>query len=144
MPHKMKKTHLLLTIALLGLPACSEATEISCPESIAVNQSSDKAPKGWEAVNDKASTFFLDKVALYAGHPSEMASLVPDNDDDYPQKSVWTFGKGKKGDMWLACQYRNTSMMLAQPIPANASTCIVEYKVDTSSQPYGIKKITLK
>jgi hypothetical protein len=47
-------------------------------------------------------------IALYSGHPSEMAQLKPDNaDTDDKSPLFWTMGFSEY-DYWYVCTYKNT------------------------------------
>jgi hypothetical protein len=48
-------------------------------------------------------------IALYSGHPSEMAQLKPDNaDTDDKSPLFWTMGLSEY-DYWYVCTYKNKS-----------------------------------
>lgn len=70
----------------------------------------------------------LNGVQVYAGHPRDMASLVPDEDkplSNGARESVWRL----TGNHWVGCSYPGASLVLARPLPASATECRASYRV---------------
>ena len=95
-----------------------------CPAQLKTQQSLEATPAGWEpwidAVNSRHG---LESVAFYSGHPKELASLVPTNEDASDQDPVWDFDA--KEQIWQACRYRDTKVQLIQKLPKGTVHCRV-------------------
>ena len=103
-----------------------------CPATLAVDQKVE-ALAGWEVVID-AKSFPLDRVALYSGHPSEKATLVPDESSPRAGGSIdrWTFTRSPNESIWLACVYSGTGAILAQRLGDSIKGCAVDYETTPS------------
>lgn len=95
---------------------------LSCPATISVAASA-QAPAGWEAVPSAQPSAF-NSITLFSGHPREMASLVPDKQDRSGKQlvSTWKLPGGTER-YWLACGYAQTTLQVAQRLPAGLSRC---------------------
>ncbi|MFL5814111.1 MAG: STY0301 family protein [Bdellovibrionia bacterium] len=111
---------------LIGHSKASLAAEtITCPESFSGSQ---PFPKGFEVilpskpgVEAQGVTPFTG-IMMFNGHPKELASLVPDNEDASETKaSRWTL---KGGTYWVACRYGfGESLLLAKHLGSVKSFC---------------------
>ena len=94
-----------------------------CPAMIAPNIERNSSP--WIMIlstNNTHSTGTLLNVAVYDGHPKEMASLVPDIDQEPSQPSTWELNSASHR-YWLACVYKGTDAKYALNLPAGLSQC---------------------
>jgi hypothetical protein len=114
------------------------AEEISCPISIKVDEKITDIPSSWEPVINPQG-HHLDNVALYYGHPKEMASLVPDQETK--DKAIWRFPNKESEKYWLACNYSGTEIMLVKQLPHGLSQCEVTYNLSDSGQLLSIKSV---
>jgi hypothetical protein len=95
---------------------------LSCPATVSVAASA-QAPAGWEAVPSTQANAF-NGIGLFSGHPREMASLAPDRQNRSGKQlvSTWSLPGGSEG-YWLACAYTQTTLQLAQHLPAGLTRC---------------------
>lgn len=68
-----------------------------CPSEIQTNQTiKNKIPIGWTSLREAQSRHWLDSLSVFDGPPQDLASLVPNNQDNQEiKKTVWTFNKKK-------------------------------------------------
>ncbi|STX51587.1 Uncharacterised protein [Legionella busanensis] len=103
----------------------SLAQPINCPKAIKTIQSIKTHKAGWETFLDINQTDQLfSHVTFYAGHPSENASLAPDNEDVKTNKMTWQL---RGNNFWIACSYSGTTIKLIQKLPKNIKICSVIY-----------------
>lgn len=131
----------LLTGATVG------ADELGCPARVSVSQQIGKVPSPWVASYAKAP-LTLGGVTFYDGHPSEMASLVYDDEKTSGNTIVatWFFRADTSArGFWLSCRYNQTTAVLSRQIPRNITECSVTYNSkETVSGHYVIKAIKCK
>ncbi len=74
-----------------------------CPPEIQTDQSlKDKAPDGFSSLRENQSRGWLDSLSVFDGPPQELASLVPDNEENQDiKKTIWTFKKKRSGQFGL-------------------------------------------
>ncbi len=101
--------------------------EIKCPSSIQTTQSiSESLSDGWDSFDDKLNgQKNFDYIQVFDGHPSEGASLVPDNENS-KKDPYWT-NQTLKG-FWVACYYRQSTVRLVKSIPKNVKRCTYKSK----------------
>lgn len=61
-------------------------------------------------------------IALYSGHPSELAQLKPDNDEDDNGPGFWTLGPSEY-DYWYVCLYHSGSANHEFQLPKTYTRC---------------------
>ncbi len=129
----------------LCMALAANAAEFKCPESAPVSQTIQAAPEGWQAVASSA-TVRLDRVSFYFQHPKEDGSLVPDSTKKIAgeARDLWNFPRKPGDEYWLACVYRNTTMMLTQKLDAKISSCEVRYSLMPSGERLAVKAILCK
>jgi hypothetical protein len=99
-------------------------TRYECPPEIQTTQSGKNAPEGWTAVSQNDSHHWINSVGVFDGPPQEMASLVPDDEENLdPAKTVWTFSKKKERPIWFSCGYARTDVLLAKELPLDITQC---------------------
>ena len=116
---------LMLTLALAGM--CLAADEVSCPDTIKVDQKAIPPSPEWD-VSYSALFHQLEMVTFFSGPPQENASLV------YDEKSktkggwvgTWNFPRDA-GSYWIRCSYRGTRAELSRRLPDSVSVCRVTY-----------------
>lgn len=96
-----------------------------CPTEIQTNQTiKNKAPTGWTSLREAQSRHWLDSLSIFDGPPQDLASLVPDDEDNQEiKKTVWTFNKKKKRPIWMTCSYLKTDMLFAKALPMEITQC---------------------
>jgi hypothetical protein len=117
---------------VIALLHCVVALHIAgaqvCPDTIAVNQALSKPIAGWTVTLDDAP-IRLAGVTFYDGSPDERASLVPDQirQDAGQEFATWRFTPSAKRQIWVACGYANTAVMLTRSLPQATRSCTVTY-----------------
>jgi hypothetical protein len=111
-----------LCAAGISLSAQAAPLVLACPATVTVAASA-RAPAGWEAV-PSAQPHAFNGVGLFSGHPRELAGLVPDKQSRSGKQLVssWSLPGGSER-YWLACGYNQTTLQLAQRLPAGLSRC---------------------
>ncbi|NYE61187.1 hypothetical protein FHW58_002339 [Duganella sp. 1224] len=112
----------MLIAALLGL---ATAVAFDCPRQIDIQQTTRTADRAWEQVTDHGlPPAALQTVAVYADHPAEDGSLVPDATTTTARTAVtlWRLPPDS-APYWMACVYSNSRVLLAKKIPAEARQC---------------------
>lgn len=114
-----------LTFFVFACSANGEPIAIQCPAEVEVEQTA-KGDAGWEAIAEKARVP-LDRVTFYSGHPSEKASLTPDDPESEDSSDRWTFVRAPNEDIWLSCVYAGSGAALARRLEASIKRCQVTY-----------------
>ncbi len=124
------KTHLLLiSCAIFLASAKSEAqqTTPTCPP--ALTESAPPAPPNthWQSmIYMGKGESRLESVMLFDGHPSELASLMPDQSKDSHAESISTWriqASDAKRGVWIACTYSNTNAIFTMQLPPRLRQC---------------------
>ncbi|WP_131783743.1 STY0301 family protein [Legionella gresilensis] len=101
----------------------SLAHPINCPKVIKTTQPLKAQEAGWKVFLDVNQTnHLLGHVTFYAGHPSENASLAPDNENMKTNKMIWRL---QGNNFWMACSYTGTTIKLIQQLPKKTKICSV-------------------
>jgi hypothetical protein len=106
----------------------SQKNIVVCPEPPTVTESIVNGDAHWEAIRDEGKRgLHLESVSIYAGHPSRLGSLIPDQvvSKGRTRNSIWKLPATPNEEYWLACGYMNTQLMLAQRIPLGTKRCEV-------------------
>jgi hypothetical protein len=125
------RTMLLFTIwtTLCGAAhAASDSGAVGCPDRIDVRQELTGSVEGWTAILDD-TPHRLAGITFYDGPPKDNASLVYDQRTKAAEKEIakWQFLPARDRQIWLACSYAGTAIVLAKALPAKTSTCSVTY-----------------
>ncbi len=116
-------------ISLLLTSACSSSAQpAACPDVISVNQALKTPLAGWTSTID-SSPNRLSGVTFFDGPPEEKASLVNDRTTKAAGKeiAIWHFDLRPKREIWIACGYSGTSVVLAKRLPPKTAACQVTY-----------------
>lgn len=71
----------------------------------------------------------LERVEIFDGKPSELASLVPDEDiGDGRTTPMWRFVAGGQRRIWVVCTYGASTGTVAVELPATTRQCAVQYR----------------
>lgn len=114
-----------------------------CPSELKVNEAVSDIDQGWEAITDPARRGYrLDGVRVYFGHPSNLASLVPDSSERAGNVlvSVWHFSAGVE-KYWLACSYQNTRQIAIKELNAGIKFCQLKQQLTRSGSLLKIQSI---
>lgn len=135
----MKK--LLLLASLLASLSCASkpyATELACPDKLEISESATLPEGNWSAVKDEGRRgHFLESVSIYAGHPSQLATLVPDKTKSLTgqRKYIWNLPEAGASGYWLACSYAHTLLILTRALPNEIRRC----ELTESRLPSGVR-----
>ncbi len=119
-----KKCYGLLLI-LFFLTSSSYAVNsfsIKCPANLQVSQSLTNKYPGWRSLVIQPR-YYLSNVTFYSGKPEELASLIPDSSTQ--KNAVWNFSSNDQ--IYLTCEYNQTSIQLTQKLPKSVTQCQVWY-----------------
>ncbi|PTT87821.1 hypothetical protein DBR42_10890 [Pelomonas sp. HMWF004] len=116
--------------ALLLESACAteEAEVLRCPDSPAVEESFRDVDPAWEVMRDEGKRgIHLTSISIYDGHPSGMATLVPNATNVKNKKRIsrWELAPTSGAGYWFSCNYSNTQLMVARRVPNTARVCEV-------------------
>ncbi|WP_446728889.1 STY0301 family protein [Pseudoduganella sp. OTU4001] len=96
-----------IALTLRGVPAFAEP--VKCPSTIDSHR--------------------LHRVEIFDGHPSEQASLVPDESTgNGSARAVWKFEPFSGRRIWVVCAYRGTSKTVLLEMPASTRRCEVRFR----------------
>lgn len=126
----MKISRLLLCMLVhLYSPLCQAQNSVpACPPTL--NETPPATPPNtrWESMIYPGRTQpRLESMMLFDGHPREMASLVPDEDQSSSRgtTSIWHFQRtDPQRGIWVACVYTNTNAILTARLPDKLRQCI--------------------
>lgn len=145
-------TGALALIAMLFAAAhAAEPKEfvIACPAAIETTQMlRHPTPPGWIQVADVPdhdsskqwkNTHRLRGIRFSDGHPSNLATLAPENADEYGRgrKFVQRWSLFDSTDFYATCEYNQTTVELTHPIPAGYKVCEVRYEKQPSIELVG-------
>lgn len=133
-------------LALLSFGASGAPVSIACPASIATSDAVVAAPAAWEVVVDESKGGrTLEQVLVFTGHPREMGSLKPDKSVPGKGKlvSTWLLSQpAERGGYWVGCAYRNSTTLLAHPLPVSAKSCRLTQRTLASGAVAGIESFS--
>jgi hypothetical protein len=139
--------NLLIAVGfILNLQAsASEPQEFKCEPEVNVATPHIKGvPKRWTSWNitntGKNNVKAFKSVAIFEGHPAKNVHLAPDNKDSKDNFWEWTFipvGEKRKDPIWLACEYEDTTAVLARSLPMKVQKCRVDFKIENAIRKYG-------
>lgn len=122
------QTFILCTIVYLNAPHCDAQNSAPiCPPTLI--EAPPVAPQNthWEAmIYPGRGEARLESVMLFDGHPREMASPAPDENQTSTQEAsaIWHLPQtdAQRG-IWMACTYKNTNAILAVRLPRTYRRC---------------------
>ena len=112
-------TLLFLCCSMITFEASAATTD--CPKAIKTTQSLQGKMDNWDAFNSNAP-HNLSRVTFYSMHPKENASLAPDSTNK--NQAIWNFNEP---EIWMACEYLNTSVQVIQKLPNTIKKCTATY-----------------
>jgi hypothetical protein len=112
------------------------AEDIACPRTIITTEAAISIAPAWEPVTSQ-KPHPLENAEVYDGHPSELASLVPDAGSDRGtiHLAIWNLPSDRERDVWIGCHYRGSTVILARKIDRSARRCTFEYKREGRATP---------
>lgn len=128
--HDLPDDALFAISAISRCTVCAASEPVSCPDTIDVHQQLAASVEGWTTILDD-TPHQLANITFYDGPPKDRASLVYDQITKASGKQIakWQFGPDGDRQIWLACSYARTAMVLAKALPAKTSTCSVTYNL---------------
>jgi hypothetical protein len=137
------------TLAISGQPQGNAWKEIAVPPTVETNQQIVKCPDGWrvfdeiENVKPEKSPHRLRDISVYDGHPSRMASMIPDVDQEVKSKkrwiSLWKLMPVSKDGSWIKCSYGGTRLGLCMPLPQKATEIRITSNTEIPNNSFIIK-----
>ncbi|EPX1410389.1 STY0301 family protein [Cronobacter sakazakii] len=100
----------LCSIGVMFFSGAAWAEKIQCPTTL----------------TEKNHVHRLHLVDVFEGPPEELASLLPDTDDEM----IWTlsdsqnYAKAHHTAVFLECQYQGTAKKITLKVPASAKKCM--------------------
>ncbi|EOW6432075.1 STY0301 family protein [Cronobacter turicensis] len=100
----------LISIGVMFSSGAAWAEKIQCPDTL----------------TDKNHVHRLNLVDVFEGPLEELASLLPDTDDEM----IWTlsdsqnYAKAHSTAVFLVCQYQGTAKKITLKVPAGAKKCM--------------------
>ncbi len=113
---------------MLLCPSLAISQPPGCPDTVDVHQQLTASVAGWKAILDD-TPHRLATITFYDGPPEEKASLVNEKSTRLPGKETaeWHFAPQTNRQIWVACGYAGTAIVLAKSLPPNTRTCSVTY-----------------
>lgn len=108
------------TLALGQTASAAGGEEIVCPATILASTAVTTA-EGWEPLGG-AAEYRLDTTQLYVGPPSDDQPLTPEANNGDDQR--WRLSD--RGDTWVGCTYRDTSVVLARKLDTRLTQCVAK------------------
>lgn len=137
----MKHALAMLSLALACWTAQAGEEEIVCPSAI-LGATTVTTAEGWEPVGG-AAEYKLEHAQLYSGHPSEEAPLTPEERSRGKELvAQWRLKPGPAHEFWIACAYRDTTVVLARKLDARLSRCVAHYSQDGEAPPGHLQSLT--
>ena len=139
------RIYYLVTLILSVAATSAHAIDYLCPKRMTVETQSAAEVDGVESLNLDTTQLahdahYIDGISLYLGHPRDMAQLVPDNENQSTDISIWSTPANKE-NYWMACHYTSTSLIYAKKIQANTASCSV---MKSGTHPKNILGLTCK
>jgi len=114
-------------LVVLASNVIAAPTPGNCPASILANETMSSPSAPWVVVADESKGGrTLEQILVYTGHPRDMGSLAPDSSVKRNGKLVSTWlltSPDQRGGYWIGCTYRNSTTLLARPLPASVKVC---------------------
>ena len=124
-------------------PTPSTTSELRCPSTLAQSPVAEGVPPGW-VLHAPPGQLRLQRAAFYDGDPVGLATLVPDTThrNGLTETSTWHFeADGEAPDardsaqVWLACLYRDTTTIVARPLPPGLRQCTTVSRLTPLGDP---------
>jgi hypothetical protein len=116
---------------LVAIPVSARADALQCPSQITVHEQTDAAAlTGWQVFNGNfREVHHFYGVAFSQGPPADLVYLNPRKATSKTKGKVevYDFGSQIQGDLWISCQYRDTSQIIAHRLDPKPLKCQVVY-----------------
>jgi len=134
-------------------PAPAHAQAGMCPPELQADEAHrGPVPDGWQLAQQlRVAARRLEGLELYAGHPDQMAALVPDRSVRKGQQrvSTWRLPAAEPGTdtdsnpnlYWLACTYANSLLQFVRPLPAAVRQCVLTERLNKAGSAVAIESL---
>ncbi len=124
------------TLATAG--TAPPATEFRCPATLAQAPVADGVPPGW-VVHGSAGELALQRALFYDGDPVGLGARAPDatRRSGLTETSTWLFGPADSAQVWIGCLYRDTTAVVARPLPGGLRQCTTTLRLTALGDPAG-------
>jgi len=114
------------SLVFLVFCAATPAADLHCPDTISVKQTLVKSVPGWrESPSDLPIRFA--GVTFFDGPPGQKASLVYDSESTVKGKQIAVWKFDARSQIWLACSYSGSNIVLSRALAKGTSKCTVTY-----------------
>jgi hypothetical protein len=124
-----------VSAALCAFPALGGAAAIECPATLPVEQSlAPHAAEGWTAFDTRQGpAYHFFGVTFSDGPPQNRVFLMPAKTVRLKSthEDVYDFKAAGITDLWILCQYRDTSIGIAKKLEPGIGNCRVTYDAKT-------------
>ena len=139
----------MAALCLAGVFLCDVALAkdtLDCPTSLTVSETALHAqdvPEGSRVILKGATSLPFFSMAVFSGHPRELASLIPDNSDAQESSGIsqalWKFeGKDPYG-IYLVCEYGAAgAVQLYKRASDDIRSCMGRTREDRNHHPIDI------
>ncbi len=105
----------IAAMSLAGVLLCGAALAkdiLKCPTTLAVSETvlqTKDLPEGTQTILKGAASLPFFSMGVFSGHPHDLASLIPDSNDEQESSGVstasWKFDRKDPYGIYLACEY---------------------------------------
>jgi hypothetical protein len=127
--HRLRTKAGTIMAAIVVSVECAFASDVPpCPSQIKVEQTVLDAPAGWSVHNTRSLHPFVN-VRFSDGDPSQLVTLAPSRQKKRKGTpvDVWDFAAPSSEGYWISCVYAETSVVVVRQLPADVTSCEVEY-----------------
>ncbi|MCC4607764.1 hypothetical protein LL967_07750 [Xanthomonas campestris pv. zinniae] len=115
MSSKRFSTAAMGAMSLAGMLLCGAAwakDTLKCPMTLPVSETvlqTQDAPEGTQTILEGAASLPFFSMGVFSGHPHDLASLIPDNNDEQEASGIsranWKFDRQDPYGIYLVCEY---------------------------------------
>jgi hypothetical protein len=131
----MRRRLISLWTALCAFPAVGGASAIECPATVPVEESlAPHAVEGWTAFDTRQGpAYHFFGVTFSQGPPQDRVFLTPAKTvrKKTAHEDLYDFKAAEITDVWILCQYRDTSIGIAKKLQPGIASCRVIYDAKT-------------
>ncbi|WP_044564449.1 STY0301 family protein [Azospirillum sp. B4] len=126
-----------IAATLIASPALAAGSGPQCPKALPVSQTVKDVPDGFKAYVDgnppkapdgTAIPLPLVAILFWNGEPGGQPPLPPASQSK--TALTWKFTPAQTQNLWMACAYDATTIMVATKLPATLSACTVTLTPD--------------
>lgn len=134
----------LCTLVYVCAPLCEAQNSVpACPPTLIEAPPATPPNTTWEGmIYPGRGEARLESIMLFDGHPREMASLAPDEDQSSSKEttSIWHLPQADpQRGIWMACTYTNTNAIVAVRLLDKLRQCHITQSRSRSGQSAEVK-----